>query len=102
MGNSAYLCLFSVAVLDQKSIRPQTLARAMDCLFQAITTSLRRGDVFSRYSSEQYILLLLVDADNSRERAKQAIRRIMKRYRALYPRTDLALEYSLKPLPLPI
>lgn len=97
-GNCAYLCLFSITVLDQKSIRPQTLTKAVDSLYQAIATSLRSGDVFSRYSSEQYILLLLVDADNSKERAKQAIRRIMKRYRTLYPRTDLALEYSLKPL----
>lgn len=98
IGNTAYLCLFSLTVLDQKSIRSQTLSKAMNSLYQAISTSLRSGDVFSRYSSEQYILLLLVDSDNSRERAKQAIKRIMKCYRTLYPRNDLALEYSLKVL----
>lgn len=85
-------------MLDQKSIRAQTLSKAMNSLCQAITTTLRKGDVFCRYSSEQYLLLLPVDEDNSHERAKQAIRRIMKRYRDLYPRNDLLLEYSLKKL----
>lgn len=97
-GGCAYLCLFSLTVLDQKSIRSQTLSKAMDSLCQAITTTLRKGDVFCRYSSEQYLLLLPVDEDNSQERAKQAVRRIMKRYRDLYPRNDLLLEYSLKKL----
>lgn len=97
-GGCAYLCLLSLTVFDQKSIRSQTLSKAMDSLCQAITTALRKGDVFCRYSSEQYLLLLPVDEDNSQERAKQAVRRIMKRYRELYPRNDLLLEYSLKQL----
>ena len=97
-GGCAYLCLFSLTVLEQRSIRSQTLSKAMDSLCQAITTTLRKGDVFCRYSSEQYLLLLPVDEDNSQERAKQAVRRIMKQYRDLYPRNDLLLEYSLKQL----
>lgn len=97
-GGCAYLCLLSLTVFDQKSIRSQTLSKAMDSLCQAITATLRKGDVFCRYSSEQYLLLLPVDEDNSQERAKQAVRRIMKRYRELYPRNDLLLEYSLKQL----
>ena len=97
-GNAAYLCLFSLAVLDSHSIRPQTIHKAMDALHQAISSSLRSGDVFSRYNARQYVLLLVVDSDHSRGRAQQAIERILKQYRTLYPRNDLALEYTLQPL----
>ena len=70
----------------------------MDALHQAISSSLRSGDVFSRYNARQYVLLLVVDSDHSRGRAQQAIERILKQYRTLYPRNDLALEYTLQPL----
>ncbi len=97
-GGCAYLCLFSLTVLEQKSLRTQTLKRAMDSLYQAVSTTLRKGDTFSRYSSKQYVLLLPVAEDNSRERALQAVKRIMQSYRNLYPRNDIILEYSLRQL----
>jgi hypothetical protein len=56
-GDSNYLCLFTVSEKKSAEVDRKRMNRVMEHLRSAISLSLRRGDVFSRYSVMQYIVL---------------------------------------------
>lgn len=95
-GQSVYLCMISVTngnnqIVENKKHRNA----AMTQLHEVIRRSLRRGDVFSRYSVSQYLLLLpAVDY----ETGEMVLKRIRHDFKMENPHLKVSLTYKLKPV----
>lgn len=94
-GQSICLCLLTVTDGHGNPPPLKQLNSCMEKLKMCIQTSLRRGDLFSRYSVAQYILMLPV---STLENAEGVIERILKNYRRENPRSSAYLIYRLQPL----
>lgn len=94
-GDSLFLCLFTLSSANGDIPVLKHLSHAMETLKYAIQFSLRRGDVFSRYSVSQYILIL---PTATYENAEMVMKRTATRFHKEYSRKDIFLSYSAQPL----
>jgi DNA-binding SARP family transcriptional activator len=94
-GDSNYLCLFTVSEKKSAEVDRKRMNRVMEHLRSAISLSLRRGDVFSRYSVMQYIVLL---PNVNYEQGVMIAERILRRFRSAYSRDDVSVSYNLRAL----
>ena len=65
----------------------------MGHLGDATTNSLRHGDVYTRYSVSQYLILL---PSASYENGKMVMQRIIRNYKKAYIRKELTVHYTLQ------
>ena len=95
-GSSIYLALLGVTNVKQQCELPKDLLeRAMDALHRCITGSLRRGDVFSRCSASQYVLML---TPITYEDGQLVLMRIERNFKKLYHSRKVELVNNLQPL----
>lgn len=94
-GDSIFLCLLTLANEDGSLPKSSVLVRAMDHLNNATASSLRLGDVYTRYSVSQYMILL---PTASYENGESVMQRIVRNYKKLYMRKELVVHYSLRAL----
>ncbi|WP_143321919.1 BTAD domain-containing putative transcriptional regulator [Clostridium sp. HBUAS56010] len=92
-GDSIFLCLLTISNLKGDLLKPAVQTRAMDELGEAIRNSLRRGDIFSRYSVSQYLMLL---PTATYENGEKVLKRIIQNFKKEYSRKDLSITYSLQ------
>lgn len=78
------------AELDEAVIRGQ-----LECLQHAVVSSLRKGDVTTKYSSTQVLALLM---DVNRENAVMVVNRILVRYRKEAGREVMNVLYDIQQL----
>ncbi len=97
-GDSVFLGLLTLAEEDGSLPKTAVLTRAMGHLSNAVSSSLRRGDVYTRYSVSQYIILL---PSSSFENGEMVMQRIVRNYKKSYLRKNLAVSYSIQSV-LPI
>jgi len=57
-GESLYIALLTINNMQRDIPTPSVLARAMENLYVSCLNAIRRGDIFTRYSNSQYLLLL--------------------------------------------
>lgn len=91
-GDTSYLCLISV--VDRNTIgipSRRVLNRAMDALKNTIQFNIRSGDVFTRYSVNQYLIMLPYTTSES---ANMVAQRLLKIYRKEFPNISILLKYS--------
>ena len=91
-GLSVYMMLLTLVDYEGKKIANQTkLEHRGKLMQQAITTTLRQGDTFCKYSASQFLILLV---GTSKESCKVVYRRILNKYKVLAgPRAEA--EYSV-------
>ncbi len=92
-GDSIFLGLLTLSQEDGSLPKASVLARAMGHLGNAATASLRHGDVYTRYSVSQYMILL---PSASYENGEMVMQRIIRNYKKAYLRKDLVIHYSLQ------
>lgn len=92
-GDSIFLCLLTISNLKGELLKPAVQTRAMDELGESIRNSLRRGDIFSRYSVSQYLMLL---PTATYENGETVLKRIIQNFKKEYSRKDLSITYSLQ------
>ena len=92
-GNSIFLGLLTLSEEDGKLPKSAVLSRAMGHLGDATTNSLRHGDVYTRYSVSQYLILL---PSASYENGKMVMQRIIRNYKKAYIRKELTVHYTLQ------
>lgn len=92
-GDSIFLCLLTVCEEDGELPKTFILNRAMTNLAEAIASSLRQGDAYTRYSVSQYMLML---PSASYENGEMVLQRIIRNFRKLYMRKELIVNYSLQ------
>lgn len=94
-GQVVYICLMTIADALGHQPKLPVLNRAMERLKGTVTSSLRNGDVFTRYSVNQYLAML---PTNSFESSDSVMRRISDTFRRDNPKLAVILSYSLHPV----
>ena len=90
-----FLDFFLTTHQEQAAQSQKQLDRRMDNLLEVILSNLRRGDVVTRCSIHQYVILLQnCDGENS----EKVCQRLLKVYGKKYPRALLEVSYSVCPL----
>jgi DNA-binding SARP family transcriptional activator len=94
-GQIVYLALMTVT--DDDGLQPalKVLRKAMSKLSDTISQSLRRGDVFTRFSVSQYLIML---PSAVLEDGEIVIKRIIKQFKRENPRVVVQIAYSLQPV----
>ena len=91
-GQSVYMMLLTLVDYEGKKISNQSKLETKGRLLQeAVSYTLRQGDTYCKYSSSQYLLLLV---GTSKESCKIVYRRILTKYKMLAgPRAEI--DYSV-------
>lgn len=94
-NSTIFLALITLVPAYGQDINPLVLDSAMKHLLDVLRTNLRRGDAVSRFSSMQYVTLLL---SVTYESGKQVMERIKQQFYKRYPHASLIMNYKLRPL----
>ncbi len=94
-GDSIFICLLTVINDDGSMPEQSQLNNTMSKLLITINESLRRGDVYTRYSASQYLIML---QSLTIENADMVSERIIKRFKREYPRIGTVLKASTLPI----
>lgn len=98
-GQSIFIGLFTVTDRNNNVPEPKALSVIMDQLLNSIRRSLRKGDVVSRFSSTQFVLML---PTVTYENGQMVLERICKKFRASYHNKNVKLHTNLQPIdPIP-
>lgn len=89
------LILFTLYSADGSDIRLDQMEQAMQCMEQAIIKSLRGVDVGTRYSSSQFLVVLV---GTGRSDIRIVTDRIVQNYFKLYGKRDITLSYDIADL----
>jgi DNA-binding SARP family transcriptional activator len=90
-GMSVYMCLLTIGGKTEILPSQRTINNAMDQLNAVIKKTLRKGDVFTRYSVTQYLLMLPM---TTFETATMVIERIVSNFKEKNTKSPLVLHYS--------
>ncbi len=94
-GDSIYLCLITLSSTTDETAPLKIMNKAMDDLMYAVNETLRKGDVFARYSVSQYVLLL---PTASYENVEMIMKRISSAFYRKYIKKDIGIQYKFQPL----
>ncbi|MBR6255164.1 MAG: diguanylate cyclase [Clostridiales bacterium] len=88
-------CVMLATLLDAEGnmLDPKILEPAMDVLFTAIQDTLRKGDVFTKFSGAQYIIML--PSAKAESGAKIACDRLQRRFDTINFDPDVVLKLDL-------
>lgn len=86
------LLLFTLFSSNGSEVKLERMETAMQCMEQAICKSLRGVDVGARYSSSQFLVVLL---GTERENVRVVTDRIVQNYFKLYGEKDITLTYDI-------
>lgn len=94
-GETIHIALFSLHGQDNKELSRRSLDRAMDNLQELIVSNLRQGDVVTRCSVSQLIVML---PQANYENSCAVCQRILKAFSRQYPHSPADIHYSVQPL----
>ena len=88
------LALITLSAKDD-AVNTRVRNNTMERLREVIAGALRRGDVFTRYSLTQYLILLPA---SSYENGEKVLRRVIRSFSHTYPKTPVILTYAVLPV----
>ena len=94
-GDSAYLALITISGRNGITLPDKVVNKAVDTLASSIRENLRKGDVYSRYSLTQYVILL---PTSSFENVESAMQRIVLSFNKKLNKKDVLAGYRMQPL----
>lgn len=94
-GDTIHIALFSLHGQNKKALARRSLDRAMDNLQELIVNNLRQGDVVTRCSVSQLIIML---PQANYENSCAVCQRILKAFSRQYPHSPADIHYSVQPL----
>ncbi|MBR3691419.1 MAG: winged helix-turn-helix domain-containing protein [Clostridia bacterium] len=97
-GNTLFVCLLSLSAFSGSPLPQKALNRAMGQLSDTIRKSLRTGDVYTRYSVNQFLVML---PNITAENCSRVLERISGAFRRENPKSPAFLRTSLQPMSLP-
>jgi len=99
-GQSVYLCMMSITDGNNSAMdKKKNQNAAVGQLHYAIQTSLRQGDVFTRYSVSQFLILL--PAINF-ENCEMVLKRIQRNFKKDNPHSKAVVTYKLQALQIKV
>ncbi len=95
-GQSVYIGLLTLMNGEGNGLPNQkTMNRAMDALHDIIRRTLRKGDIFTRYSLNQYLIML---PTTTYETSGMVMERLKKAYKRDFPNGAVQLRCSTMPI----
>ena len=94
-GNATHIALLSITSSSDKPLSKRSLDRIMEQLGDEIRRNLRRGDVFSRCSASQYILML---PRANYENSCMVCRRVITAFHRAHPHVAAKINFMVQPL----
>lgn len=94
-GEPFHLLLCTITDKKGELLEAKVQAQAMEEFKNAVATTLRKGDVFSRYSASQYVIML---PDISFENGRKVANRIKEAHKTAKTSSKVNVNYNLKPL----
>ena len=94
-GDAVHIALLSAVGDESKPLSRRSLDCCMDNLQDVIVENLRKGDVVSRCSVSQYILML---PQANYENSCMVCDRIIRAFARQYPHSPATLSYTVQPL----
>lgn len=94
-GAATHVALLSVTGAPDKALSKRSLTRVMEQLGQTLRLNLRRGDVISRCSTSQYIILL---PKANYENSCMVCRRCLAAFQRKHPHVSARIHYLVQPL----
>nr|MDD6335716.1 BTAD domain-containing putative transcriptional regulator [bacterium] len=98
-GRVVYIALMTLTDAGGNPLEKRILQNAMERLIGSVQGSLRRGDVFTRYSVSQLLLML---PTNTFESAEMVLQRLIKKFTRDFPRLPVSIHHKVQmfdPLP---
>ncbi|WP_409968082.1 BTAD domain-containing putative transcriptional regulator [Bengtsoniella intestinalis] len=94
-GEVIHIALITITSDSRKPLTQKQTNLTMDRLGEVIGTSLRRNDVYTRYSVTQYLMML---PSANFENAQMVVNRIVAAFRSQYPKMPVTLQNKVLPL----
>jgi tetratricopeptide (TPR) repeat protein len=94
-GQAVFISLLTLVEPDGETADLKQRSKIMDNLYDVIKGSLRRGDVFSRFSSTQYVLML---PTLTYENCEMVMERVIRRYKQAFRAKAAEIVASVQPL----
>lgn len=94
-GQAVFICLITICEYQNLKPSKQAMMDAMEKMKEAIMGSLRKGDVFSRFSATQYTLML---PTTSYENGEMVLNRIIKQFRRICKNPAIRVKVTLEPV----
>ena len=94
-GEVIHIALFSVHGQDHKALPRRSLDRVMDNLQDLLANNLRQGDVITRCTVSQFIIML---PQANYEDSCAVCRRLLKAFKKQYPHSPAEISFSVQPL----
>lgn len=94
-GNAAHVALLSLAAASDKPLTKRSQNRIMEQLGQTLRSNLRRGDVISRCSATQYIIML---PRANYENSCMVCRRVLAAFHRAHPHVAVKVNFMVQPL----
>ena len=94
-GQSGYILLFTLTDTENEIPQPKVLNRAIGLLQTAIGDSLRKGDIYARFSNSQYVVML---TSINYENCEVVSRRIETRFYLLMRNKKVLLHKKMHPM----
>lgn len=94
-GESAYIGLLTVVGTDEDQPSLRVMNNAMSMLYTAIQETLRRSDVFTRYSVSQFLIMI---STVSFETGEMVADRIIQRFRRDHPKSSVKIDSRIQSL----
>ena len=85
--------LFTLRGNDNGYPDASSLENAIDALKTSVITSLRASDVGTKYSSSQYIVILM---DTNLDNGKKVAQRVVEKFHDIYTDSDISLTYDIQ------
>lgn len=94
-GEVIHIALFSVHGQDRSHLPRRSLDRVMDNLQELLVNNLRQGDVITRCSVSQLIIML---PQANYEDSCAVCKRLLKAFKKQYPHSPAEISFSVQPL----
>ena len=94
-GDAVHICLISITDHAGNVLTKRSLDCSMDNLQETICSNLRKGDIASRCSVSQFILML---PQANYENSCMVCERIIRAFNRQYPHSPAKLHFSVQPL----
>lgn len=94
-GSVTHVALLSITSSPEKPLSKRSQSRIIEQLGASLRTNLRRGDVISRCSASQYIILL---PQANYENSCMVCRRVLAAFQRKHPHVTARIHYLVQPL----
>lgn len=93
--HTCHLAMITMEVVSDDTMFIEKIEQALGCMETAVRMNIRNVDICTRYSSMQFLLILM---EAGKDNVPLIMNRIFTQYQKLYPRNDFRPHYEFMPM----